>query len=547
MDAKKKNVPADMTGVGRAVEYVQESLKGLKLKGRNAANAVLLAEETLVELAGQAPEGSEIRVQVQKRMGTTSILLSAPGEKLSLTDAMDFGLDLESGEIDRETESAIRGLLLRSFKDRIRCKYKNGVNTVLITVETSARRSLYLTLGALALAVAAGLLLKAAAPESFTAGLNEYLLVPGKKMFLNALKMVVGPVVFFSIVSCIAGFGDLSEFGKIGAKILGMYVLTTLFAIAVGLGVSFLVSPGDPGMLSDAAAGTAVDGAGISMLDTIVNIVPSNIVRPFLESDMLQIIFIAVLCGAAAGMIGSYSKPLQAFFEACSTLFLKVTTIIIQVIPIAVFCSITSLILTTGADTLLSLLGMMGTVVLGMFLMVLVYAALVLLSGLNPLTYLKKYLPVMLATFSLSSSSAAMPLNMDACQNRLGVSPKVCSFSIPLGATVNMDGSCVYLAVAGMFLAKVYGVEIEGSTLVAMIFSILVLSIGAPGIPGAAFVCLSALLTAMGVPAEAVGLVMGIDPILSMFRAMSNTAGDAAVALVVAKSEKLVDTGIFNS
>jgi Na+/H+-dicarboxylate symporter len=201
----------------------------------------------------------------------------------------------------------------------------------------------------------------------------------------------------------------------------------------------------------------------------------------------------------------------------------------------------TSLVMTTGNEMLLAIMSFVGTFVLALILMLGVYCLLVLvLARLNPIPLMKKHAPTMLTNFSLASSNAAMPFNIDSCK-RLGISSKVCSFSIPLGATVNMDGSCIYMAVAGLFLANVFGVKIDGAALFSMIFSIIVLSIGAPGIPGSGLVCLSVLLVQLGVPAEALSLVMGIDSILGMFRVAVNSTGDVAVSLIVAKTEHLVD------
>lgn len=541
-------VTADTTGIGQGMDYLQETLKSLRLKPKAVNRILLAAEESLVKLSSHTDAGSLLQIAVIRRLGTISIRLSSSGESFDLAENSSFGIPLEIEDVDYDTEMAIRNLVLRSFQDNLKYKHKNHRNTIVITAKKSEKKALWMTLGALVLAIALGFLLKFAFPEFLTQGMDTYCFTPVKTMFLNALKMVVGPVVFFSIVSCISNFSNLAEFGKIGAKVMGMYLFTTFIAIGVGLGIFFLFQPGSPSMLDSAqAAAASVETTSVSMLDTVINIVPDNFVLPFLNADMLQIIFIALLCGIAVGMIGDYSKPLKDFFEACNTLFLKITTLIIKFVPLAVFCSVISLILQTGTDTLLSLLGLMGTVIAGMACMIAVYCLLILvIARVNPLIFLRKYAPAMLTTFSLSSSSAAMPVNMQTCRDQLGISSKVCSFSIPLGATVNMDGSCIYLAVAALFLAKIYGVSLSGSEMFSLVFSILILSIGAPGVPGSAFICLSVLLVQIGVPVEAVGLLMGIDPILSMFRATSNTTGDAAVSLAVAKTEGLLDLNVYN-
>ena len=237
----------------------------------------------------------------------------------------------------------------------------------------------------------------------------------------------------------------------------------------------------------------------------------------------------------------------KSLFETFNELFLKITTLIINFMPLAVFCSICSMMLSVGFSTILSVLGMLATFLVGLLCMMCVYCIILAVVGrINPLCFVKKYAPSMLQVFSMGSSNAAIPVNMQACDN-MGVDKKVYCLSLPLGATLNMDGHCVYMAVFTLALAKTYGVTITGSALTAIIISIIVLSMGAPGIPGSGLICLSTLLTQVGVPIEAVGLVMGIDSFVGMFRCMSNSAGDVAVSILVAKLENMLDMGKYNN
>ena len=292
---------------------------------------------------------------------------------------------------------------------------------------------------------------------------------------------------------------------------------------------------------------TATDVSGtaqnveVSFVDMIVNIVPSNFVNPFLEADMLQLIFLAVLCGVAVGMIGKYSRILSDLFTACNELFLKITVLIVKLMPIAAFCSILSMMLKTGTDALLSILGIFGVFAVALVIMMIVYCLLMLVfARLNPVPFCKKYAPTMMQVFSVASSNAALPLNIEASK-KLGISSKVYALSLPLGATINMDGTCIYLTIFALALARVCGIDIPSAALTSVIISTLVLSVGAPGIPGSGLVCLSVLLAQLGVPIEAVALVMGIDPLIGMMRCMSNCLGDMAVSAIVAKKEGVLD------
>ena len=381
--------------------------------------------------------------------------------------------------------------------------------------------------------------------------LSGYLLDPIRTVFMNALKIVIAPVIFFSIVTCFSQFRSLADFGKLGAKVVGMYFLTTIFAIVIGIGVFSLISPGEWGFaLSErveAAPVTMETDVAYGILPMLVDIVPSNFLSPFLESNTLQLIFLAVLCGIAVGMIGQYSSVLIQLFEACNSLFLTITAIIAKFIPVAVFASVVLMVADLGGDSLLSVLSASLTVIFALFLMLCLYGLLILLMGkLNPLMYYKKIRDGMLTSFSLSSSSAAMPTNLRICTDKLGISPKVAAFSIPLGATINMDGFCIYLSVICLFLAKAYGVSVSASDLVSMIVTIILLSLGAPGVPGAGLICVGIVLKSIHVPLEALGLIIAVTPILDMFITMSNTTGDMTAALIVAKSEALLDIDVYN-
>ena len=217
------------------------------------------------------------------------------------------------------------------------------------------------------------------------------------------------------------------------------------------------------------------------------------------------------------------------------------TTLIIKVMPLAVFCAICSMMLTMGLDTIRSVLGIFGTFLFGLAALTLLYCVMLLVFGrLNPVPFLKKYAPSLLQVFSMASSNASIPLNLEACE-KLGIDKKVYSLSIPLGATLNMDGTCIHLAVFALALAKSYNVEVSGAMLAGLIVSIIVLSMGAPGIPGSGLICLSVLLAQINVPVEAIGLVMGIDALAGMFRTVGNCMGDVAVSTLVARQEHALD------
>lgn len=548
MKYEKHILSNDNSAITEITNIVSGSVNAFKLNPKEKNDTILAVEEVAGSLLAHTNAGAKITLSIFSFNGKIFIELSSVGEKYIPTEITKSNSLLDD-ELGDGAQDMIRNILLKSMTDRVKYRHVNNKNRFSITSSKSKNSFLFQTLGALFLGIIIGLILSHVGNSNFNSSLDNYLLVPLKTMYLNGLKMVVAPVVFFSIVSCIVNFSDISELGRVGARVLSLYLFTTFIAVGVGIGLFFIFSPGSA-LPSEAAILSAQDITSktmdVSIKDTIVNIVPSDFVQPFLESNMLQLIFLAVICGIAAGMIGRYSYMVKAIFQAFNDLFLKITTIIIHFLPIAVFCSICSMMMNMGISALKSVLGMFGTFILGLICMMIVYCLIMAIVGhMNPIPFIKKYPSTMIQVFSMASSNASIPLNMKACES-LGISKKIYSLSIPLGATVNMDGSCVYMAIFALALAKTYGIPITGASITGLVLSIVVLSIGAPGIPGSGLICLSVLLTQIGVPTEAVGLIMGIDSLVGMFRCMSNCTGDVAMSVVVARKENAIDMEKFN-
>ena len=545
----KHKLSPNLDGLGKALEMIEEKLNQYKLDRKDIAKSLLASEEVMHALLSHAEQAEHIYLSIRRVLDEVSIEIAVQGNEFPFEKELDFRTVIDADEIGPDTERAIRGMILRSFVDDLKYRCRAGVNTVRISVVRSKRAMLYRTLGAMVLAILLGFLAKGLIPESLYLPVNDNILVPIKTMYMNALKMIVAPVVFFSIVSCIGQFSDLSEMGRIGGKTIAMYGLTTVIATLLGTGVFYLFRPGTAGsfIIETGNASVQAQAVDISLKEMIVNIVPDNFFLPFLEAEMMQLIFLAVLCGIAVGMIGKYSRMLSELFTACNELFLKITSLIIKFMPVAVFCSFLSMILKMGTEALVSILSILGTFAVAIVLMMAVYCLLIFaFAKLNPLQFFKKYAPTMAQVFSMGSSNAALPLNIEACK-KLGVSQKVYSLSLPLGATMNMDGTCIYLSVFALALTRLCGIAIPPATLVSVLISIIVLSVGAPGIPGSGLVCLSVLLAQLNVPIEAVALVMGVDSLLGMMRCASNCLGDVAVSTIVAKQERILDVDAYKS
>ena len=533
-----------------AVQYIERELSKKKLDPKTRAKTLLTAEEVLRAAIEHADsEENELSVKLISSPLFCELRISAKGSPFDIS-AVEEGLVYAE---DRESAAVLRRLIERVMGGNVSVRNRRGLNTAVIKVTRSRYAQLVYTIGALLLGLAVGFLMKGLLPETVSTAVTQNLFAPVNTMFLNALKMVVAPLVLFSIASSIAEFGDMKALGRVACKVVGSYFVTSILAILLGLGVWLLLPIGDPALQSavtDAAAETVAKGAGVtaSIRDTIVGIIPSDIVNPFLKADMLQIIFIAAMLGLAAGALGDRLRVLHDVLNDCYAVFSKITAMIIRVMPLAIFCAMAKMVLSMNSGSLLSVFAWVPTIYLADLLMLCVYAVMILVfARLNPLTFFKKYYPAMLTAFTFAASNPALPTSMETCDRRLGVSKRIYSFSLPLGATINMDGGCITQMISALFMAKIFGIPVSGSVILSLVLAIFVLSVGAPGVPGGALVCISILLPQIGVPAEAISIIMGLYSIVGMMQTCVNVTGDAAVTLTVAKSEKLLDESVYRA
>lgn len=371
---------------------------------------------------------------------------------------------------------------------------------------------------------------------------NHSKLAMGSVILSNVVNIVLDVILMKYLNMGVAGAAAASLLGSVVGILVGLpYMFTSFIAGITGVGVFYLFQPGTEGSFVSMITKQETVGTTISFIDTVIKIFPSNIVGAFYDNDVLQILIMGLFMGVVVNLIGEKGKILQDFFEAMNELFLKMVMLLAKLIPLITFCSVMILILTTGTDALLSLLALIGTLLVGLAVLIITYAIMILLiAKVSPFPFLKRYVPTALNVFSLSSSSASMPLNMDFCK-KIGISQRVYSFTIPFGATINMDGVMVVFMTGVLFMAKTFGVTIDSSHIIILVVSGLLLSMATPGVPGAALVACTVLLNQMGVPMDCLPLVMIYLTITDMVCKVSNTTGDVAASVIVASTEKILD------
>lgn len=368
----------------------------------------------------------------------------------------------------------------------------------------------------------------------------------GGQIFIASLKMLVVPLVFVSLVCGTCSLSDPKKLGRLGGKSIGLYLVTTAIAITLAITLALLFNPGEGIGLPSEASYDAQEAPTLARV--IIDMFPTNPFEAMAKGNMLQVIVFALLFGVAMALSGKAGKRVAAVFEDLNTVILKLVTLLMNIAPYGVFFLMAKLFTTIELNLIVSLAKYFGVVVLALLLHAFVNYTLLLkiLTGLNPLTFLAKMKHTCLFAFSTSSSSATMPITLETATKKLGANNSVASFTIPLGATINMDGTAIMQGVATVFIAQVFSVDLTISDYLMVILTATLASVGTAGVPGVGLIMLAMVLNQVGLPVEGIAIIIGVDRLLDMTRTAVNVTGDCMVTCVVAKSEGELDESIFN-
>jgi proton glutamate symport protein len=369
-------------------------------------------------------------------------------------------------------------------------------------------------------------------------------------IFLNALTLVVVPLVSSSIITGISRIGNEGAFGRLGAKMFLFYMGTSLLAILIGLFFVNLVNPGGGGEIVPTLGPEATDLSTLkekmvhtgpaAFVQVLISIIPSNIIAAFSKGEMLGLIFFSILFGYTLSKIESQPKAtVQSFFQGIFQTMIEITHRIMKFLPYGVFCLVAKVFMSTGAGSLKAVSLFFMAVMLGLLTFMFIGLPLLLkfVAKVHPIRHFKAMAPALVTAFSTSSSSATLPITMDCVEKRAGVSNRICSLVVPLGTSINMSGSALYECVAAMFVAQAYGIDLSFSTQFLIVFMSLITSVGVAGIPSASLVAIIIILKVIGLPVEGIGLFLAVDRLLDMCRTTVNVFSDSCCAILVAKSE----------
>lgn len=368
----------------------------------------------------------------------------------------------------------------------------------------------------------------------------------GGAIFVASLKMIVVPLVFVSLVVGTCSLNDTSKLARLGGKSIAMYLMTTAIAISLAIMAALVIAPGEGVNMSTDASYTAKEAPGFAQV--IVNMFPTNPIESMAEGNMLQVIVFALLFGISMALAGKPGERLTALFEDINAVIMRLVVILMNLAPYGVFCLLAKLFTTLDFATITNLVKYFLLVIAVLLTHGLVVYAVILktFTGLNPITFYKKMRDAALFAFSTSSSGATLPVTMETATKKLGVKNSIASFTLPMGATLNMDGTAIMQGVATVFIAQIFGVDLTIGDYLMVVLTATLASIGTAAVPGVGLVMLAMVLQQVGLPVEGIALILGVDRLLDMTRTAVNVTGDCMVSCVVAASEKEFDYDKFN-
>jgi Na+/H+-dicarboxylate symporter len=411
-----------------------------------------------------------------------------------------------------------------------------------MNLSLSARIFIAMILGAIA-----GLILNFAGnPEWSQVWLTDGVLMVVGQVFISLLKMLVVPLVFISLVCGSSSLSDPKMLGRVGGKTIGLYLITTAVAVSLALGSALIFEPG-VGVHGIATVEAQITES-IPFTQVLIDMVPTNPVAAMADGQMLPIILFAVLLGISITLSGKTGVRVSGWFNDMNAIIMKLVTLVMEVAPYGVFALIAILAATSSGSDIYALGKYVGLVFAVLFIHALVVypTILVLIGRLSPIMFLSKLRAAMLFAFTTASSNATIPVTLETVEKKIGVSNKIASFTVPLGATINMDGTAIMQGIATGFIAQYYGIDLSAGQYLMVVIMVILASIGTAGVPSVGLVVLAGVLDQVGLPAEGIALILGVDRLLDMTRTVVNITGDSMVTTIVAKSEGELDIDVFN-
>lgn len=540
MAREKQIIKYDLTldTLGEVSMKIEEYLREHNTDAKDIQTALLLLEEVSVRFLEHSPD-DPVKVKVRNRLGSISLILS--------NEAEDFNPISEIKDWGTESEDYFRTLILRANAEKLDYARQSGRNVVHIKARKPKNRMMVLALLMLVAGTVLGLVMVHIMGVGSAKAFDYQVFETVSAMFFNALGMLIIPMIFCSVVTTIAGLSSLSDTGRLGGKALRTYMTTTALAILVGFGSAYLFLPRKlPDAVMTLAKGHATASTVQLGRDTLIGLIPKDIVAPIQNANIMQVMLLAVFVGMALGVLGEKIQVLNRLIEDLTNLFQILVNMVAAFMPLVTLTATASLMINVGLPVIPLLGRLILTEIIAVAIMWVIYSLQLGIRGISPIPYWKA-LPGYFRKSGLPNYSGAyLPYSMELCTRKFGVSPRVASFTTSLGATINMDGACVHFVLCSVLFARLYNVELDANMIATIAIAVFILSMGDSAVQNSSLISMTSILTMMGVPTSALGLILGIDAVLDMFRCGSNIIGDLSATITIGKSEGEMDVEKYN-
>lgn len=505
---------------------------------KDVQTALLLLEEISVRFLEHSPD-IPVQVRVRNRFGSISVTLSNAAEDFNpISEIKDWGT---------ESENYFRTLIFRANAEKLDYARQNGRNVVNIKARKPKNRMMVLALLMLVAGTILGLVMVHVMGVGSAKAFDYQVFETVSAMFFNALGMLIIPMIFCSVVTTIAGLSSLSDTGRLGGKALRTYMTTTALAILVGFGSAYLFLPRKlPDAVMTLAKGHATESTVQLGRDTLIGLIPKDIIAPIQNANIMQVMLLAVFVGMALGILGEKIQVLNRLIEDLTNLFQTLVNMVAAFMPLVTLTATASLMINVGLPVIPLLGRLILTEIIAVAIMWVIYSLQLGIRGISPIPFWRA-LPGYFRKSGLPNYSGAyLPYSMELCTRKFGVSPRVTSFTTSLGATINMDGACVHFVLCSILFARLYNVELDANMIATIAIAVFILSMGDSAVQNSSLISMTSILTMMGVPTSALGLILGIDAVLDMFRCGSNIIGDLSATITIGKSEGEMDVEKYN-
>ena len=541
MAKEKQIIKYDLTfeTLGDVSQELEAYLKEHNTDAKDIQTALLLLEEISVRFLEHSPD-VPVEVRVRNRFGSISVTLSNAAEDFNpISEIKDWGT---------ESENYFRTLIFRANAEKLDYARQNGRNVVNIKARKPKNRMMVLALLMLVVGVILGLVMVHTMGRESAELFDYEVFETISAMFFNALGMLIIPMIFCSVVTTIAGLSSLSDTGRLGGKALRTYMTTTAMAIIVGFGAAYLFLPRKlPDAVMKIAEGHTTESVEILGRDMLIGLIPKDILAPIQNANIMQVMLLAVFVGMALGVLGEKIQVLNRLIEDLTNLFQTLVNMVAAFMPLVTLAATASLMIHIGLPVLPLLGRLILTEIIAVGVMWLIYSIQLGIRGISPVPFWRA-LPGYFRKSGLPNYSGAyLPYSMELCTRQFGVSPRVTSFTTSLGATINMDGACVHFVLCSVLFARLYNVELDANMIATIAIAVFILSMGDSAVQNSSLISMTSILTMMGVPTSALGLILGVDAVLDMFRCGSNIIGDLSATLTIGKSEGEMDVEKYRS